>query len=360
MNRSYLIATLILAAAIAWVVSGQVTAPASSSATGAAVPGAGTPSPAAALPPLVRVATLSAQPMVDAVVLQGRTQAARRVNLKAEIRGRVEEVPIPYGRPVRAGDVIARFAVEHREADRTQAEALLLQRQVEYDAARVLAAKGFNSEITLAQARTAYEAAQATLRRAVVELENTVIRAPFDGVLDRRPVEVGDFLDINREVATVVELDPLRVVGAVAERAVARLHRGLRGTVRTADGQEREGVVRYVSASADPATRTFAVEVEIPNPEPRLHDGLTAQIRLPLETRPAHRVSPALLTLADDGAIGVKRVDSENRVHFQPVELLGQAADGVWIGGLPPEVTVITVGQDFVSEGQEVRIASGS
>lgn len=358
MNRSYLIATLIMAAAIAWVASGQVTAPASS-ASGTGTPASASAPLPSALPPLVRVATLTAQPMADAVVLQGRTQAARRVNLKAEIRGRVEEVPIPYGRPVKAGDVIVRFAVEHRDADRIQAEALLLQRQVEYDAARALAAKGFNSEITLAQAKTAYEAAQATLRRAVVELENTVIRAPFDGILDRRPVEIGDFLDINREVATVVELDPLRVTGAVAERAVARLHPGLRGTVRTADGQEREGFVRYVSASADPATRTFTVEVEIPNPAPRLQDGLTAQIRLPLATRLAHRVSPALLTLADDGTIGVKRVDTENRVHFQPVELLGQAADGIWIGGLPPEVTVITVGQDFVTDGQDVRTASG-
>jgi multidrug efflux system membrane fusion protein len=65
-------------------------------------------------------------------------------------------------------------------------------------------------------------------------------------------------------------------------------------------------------------------------------------------------MSPAALTLDDAGVIGVKTVDEKSLVHFYPVELVADGADGIWVGGLPREITIITVGQEFVLPGQTV------
>lgn len=354
MNRTYVTAGIILLAAVTWIASGRFKA---DDASSPAAPMAGDQPPTAApaaVVPQVRVARLTAEPMVNDVVLQGRTAASRIVELKNEVRGRVDAVLVDRGARIKEGEPLIRLAVEERQHALEQARTLLAQRQIEFDAAVKLTSKGFNSEIELAQARANLEAARAGQRRAELELAHTLIKAPFPGVLNLRPVEVGDYLDVGKPVATIVDLNPVKVVGFVTERHVGQIRIGGVGHARIIGDIEREGRISYVSASADPVTRTFRVELEIPNPDLRVVDGLTAQIRLPLEQRLALRVSPAVLSLADDGAIGVKLVDESNRVRFRPVEILGKADNGVWLGGLPDPVTLITVGQEFVVPGQEV------
>lgn len=354
MNSSYLTAAIITLAAIAWIASGQFgTASTSAPPT---TPAASSPetSPKTGPETRVQVVMRTAEPMVQELVLQGRTSAARSVELRNQVRGRIEEVLAEKGQPLRAGDPIVRLAAEGRHEALEQARTLLEQRRIEYEAARQLAARGFNSEIAHAQAHSAFDAARTTLRLAEIDLDHTIIRAPFDGVLDRRMVEVGDFLDTGKPVAVVVELNPLKAVGFVSERHVATLRLGAAGWIRPLAQEPRSGHIRYIAASADPVTRTFQVELEIPNPDLRLADGLTAQLRLPVAERRAHHLSPAMLTLADDGRVGVKLVDTTQRVRFVPVEVIARAEDGVWIAGLPDTVTVITVGQEFVIDGQHV------
>ena len=199
------------------------------------------------------------------------------------------------------------------------------------------------------------DAANAAVLAAKIDIGHTYIRAPFDGVLDKRVVELGDFLDIGDHVATIVDLDPCLVVGQVSERELGKLAVGARGTARLVTGQSVEGTIRYIASVADPETRTFRVELEIPNPERHIPDGVTAELRLPIEKVRAHRVSPAVLTLADDGTVGVKAVDALNVVHFHPVEIIRDTVDGVWLGGLPEKLTLITVGQEYVHDGMRVH-----
>lgn len=361
MNRSLAFAGIVTVAAVAWVLSGQVSAPGSApgSTPGSKDNPAASPptAPERPEPPpqAVRIVRLAARPMVSEAVLHGRTEAWRAVELRAEVRGRVEEVPVERGATVAAGQVLVRLAVNERRAQLEQAKALLAQRRIEFDAARVLRQRGHNSEIDLASARTQFDSAEAAVRKAEVELANTEIRAPFDGVLDKRPVELGDFLDIGNPIATVVDLDPIRAVGFATERTVADLRPGGTGKVRIIGGEEVEGRIAYVAATADAATRTFRVELEVPNPHRRVVAGLTAQLRLPLARKVAHFVPPSALSLADDGSIGVKVVDGDDRVRFLPVEIVGTAPDGVWLGGLPEEIRLITVGHEYVGAGNRVK-----
>ena len=355
MNRSLAIAAAITLAATAWVLSGQF------GGSGAAPPVDKAPKKAAEEPvQAVRVSTMTARPMTSEVILQGRTEAWRAVDLRAEVRGRVDEVLVERGAAVTAGTPLVRLAVNDRRAQLDQAKALTAQRQIEFEAARTLNQRGHAADVQLAQARANLDAAHAMARKAEVDLANTEIKAPFEGVLDKRPVNLGDFLDVGNPVATVVDLDPLRIVGFASERNIPELRVGDKGFARIVGLPEVEGRIAYIAATADTATRTFRVELEIPNPLEgdrghRIASGLTAQLRLPVATKVAHFVAPSSLSLADDGSIGVKIVDAEERARFMPVEIVGTAADGVWLGGLPERITLITVGHEYVGSGTKVK-----
>lgn len=303
----------------------------------------------------VRVADMTAEPMTREIVVNGRSVANRSVTLRSEIRGLVEEVVAGRGARLGAGDPIVRIAVEARKAELEEARANLSLRRIEFEAAQKLADRGFNSEVRRAEARAQLEAAQALLRQAELRMEKTTVVAPFEGILDARPTEVGDLLDVNDVVATIVDLDPIRFVAFVTERNVAELRIGGSARVRTFNGASLDGQVTFIAAQAEEAARTFRVEVEAPNPENRIVAGLTAALTLPVAEQKAHKVSPAVLTLDDRGTIGVKTLTPEDMVTFTPVDILGSGPDGVWIGGLPDRVRLVVVGQEFIVAGQRVR-----
>ena len=83
-------------------------------------------------------------------------------------------------------------------------------------------------------------------------------------------------------------------------------------------------------------------------------DGMTADIDLPLQDVMAYRISPAILSLSDEGHVGVKSVNAADEIVFHPVSIVGDDQEGVWIVGLPDRLRLVTVGQDFVSPGQKV------
>jgi multidrug efflux system membrane fusion protein len=347
---SHLIAAGIALALAGWLVSGHIGAERASS----------DPSPAlatdAAVPvPTVRVRELSAEPIQREIVVNGKTAPARAVTVRAETDGQVDEIGAARGAPVAGGEVLIRLDPRERRAMVQEAEAALAMREIEYKAAQKLGAKGFQAETKVAEARANLESAQAALARARVELDHTEIRAPFAGVLDERPVEIGDFVDVGDPAATVIEQDPFLVTAEVAESEVGRLAVGMPGRARLVTGQVVEGRIRYIAARSDPATRTFSVELEVPNPSGRFAAGISAELRIGFERTLAHRVPASLLALNDAGVLGVKAIDGNEQVVFYPADVVRAQADAVWLAGLPEQVRVITVGQGFVRAGDRVR-----
>jgi membrane fusion protein, multidrug efflux system len=173
--------------------------------------------------------------------------------------------------------------------------------------------------------------------------------------VEKRAAEIGNFLNVGDPVATVVDFDPILVIGQVTERDVPRVKVGMTGTARLITGDVLQGKIRFIGATADEQTRTFRVELEVPNPDKHIIQGLSTELRLPVADLPAHLVSPAILTLADNGDIGVKTLNAENIVEFHPVTIVADGPDGIWLAGLPEKVTFITVGQEFVQPGQKVQ-----
>lgn len=300
--------------------------------------------------------TVAASPRPAELRLRGRTETIRAVTVRAETGGRVVEAPILEGSPVSAGDVVCRLDVDARGAAVDQAEADLRARQLEYDAAAELMARGHRSSNQVAAMEAGRDAARAQLRAAREELANIELRVPFDGYFDGRDAEIGDFLRTGDPCGTVLQLDPILVIAEVAERDIMALEPGMPGSARLLSGQQVDGVIRFVERRANPATRTFRVELEVPNPDGAIRSGITAEIRLNLPLEPAHRVPASILALNSDGDLGVRIIENGDTVRFLPIELLSDDGEQVWVSGLPETAQIIVVGQDFVSDGTRVEV----
>ncbi|HCP01428.1 MAG: efflux transporter periplasmic adaptor subunit [Alphaproteobacteria bacterium] len=351
MRRSIITALILTAIGSAWIASGQfnkeqiTSSPVSDSIT----------KPLQRAMTQVRVVDLEAVMHVERVDLTGRTEASRKVQLRAETRGLVRELIRERGEKLEKGSPVARLRVDDRAAKLAEAQATLRQRQIEYDASDTLKKKGFRSETDAAAAKARLDAARAVVERMEIEIDRTTLRAPFDGTIVSGHVELGDYVQVGDIVATVVDLDPILVIGNVSEWEVNRLHEGMSGTVRLIDGSEHNGIIHFIALVAEAATRTYRVELEIPNPGGTIRDGITAEMMIPVTEGVAHFVSASTLTLNDNGVVGVKTLTPENIVTFKPVNIIADKPDGIWIGGLPPNIRLITVGQEFVLDGEQVQ-----
>lgn len=350
-RKSYLIALGFLIAIGAWLASGQFQA----TSAPAGVKQSDTHGLDNTEPLSVQVRAMEAQSVSREIVVSGRTEAGRTVALRAETAGRVVAIYVKRGMPVKKGVIIAELDMADRQATLREARAAASQRRVQYEAAQQLFDRKLMSTVAVAESRANLEAALAAVKRIEVEIARTKIRAPFDGILDERPIEIGDYVRAGDIVARVLDPDPMIVVGDVAQQDIAYLRRGTEGAARLVTGRKLPGKLRYVSSQADQATRTFRVELEVPNPDNQLVAGMTSEIRIPTNQVKAHYLSPALLSLGESGVVGVKAVNTDNIVEFHRVEIVRAGAEGVWVTGLPQDVRVITVGQGFVRPGDQVQ-----
>jgi multidrug efflux system membrane fusion protein len=303
----------------------------------------------------VRVRTQSAEEIMRTIVVNGKTAPARIVDLAAETDGRIEFVGVQRGASVRRGEVIVRLDERDRRARLAQAEATVKQRQVEYEGRKELMTESYVSEAQLQEAIAQLEAAKTELTRAKLDLDYMSIRAPFDGALQSRHVEEGDFVSRGDPIARFVDNRTIIVSANVSEFDAGYVITGQTAQARLATGETVHGKIRYVAPVADEATRTFEVELEIDNSDGQLRAGGTAELRIPAEHVLAHRVSPSLLTLDDAGNVGLKIINDSGEVEFVVADVALSTNEGIWIVGLPETATIITVGHGFVAPGSMVN-----
>lgn len=360
------------------------------------------------------VARRSVSTTIDsAVFLRGQTEAARQVDVRAETSSTVVSEPLRKGTFVEAGDILceldpgtrpaslaetrarlteatankaeAESRVPEAEARVIEADAMLAEAMVNENAAARLSQDGFASETRVKNAQAAVasskaavqsakaglaassagidaadaaiESAAAAVAAAQKEVERLTIKAPFSGLLESDTAELGSLLQPGSLCGTVLQLDPIKLVAFVAETEVSRIKVGASAGARLAvGGQELVGNVSFLSRSADENTRTFRVEIEVPNPDRRVGDGQTVEILIASDGAAAHLLPASALTLNDDGALGLRLVDDEDTVRFQPVSLMRDTVDGVWLTGLPDTVDVIVLGQEYVTDGVKVAV----
>jgi multidrug efflux system membrane fusion protein len=350
-NKSYVIAALLTLGIAAWVLGGYAMKSA----------GKETPDePAVAktvAPVTVSVRTQEAKPVEQFIVAQGQAEPNRTVTIRAETKGQIAEILADEGASVAAGDVIVRLEADDRKAMLLRAEARVREQQSAFEASESLGKKGYQTQRQADQIFSSLQTAKAELEEARIELERIDIKAPFEGVVLSSPMELGAYVDVNGEVATIVDNDPLVVSVRIPQQDVSSLKLGQPANVTFATGQQRDGKIRYIAARADEDTRTFRVEVELPNPNGEIPSGISAEAKVPTGAVMAHFVSPAALSLNDEGKLGIKTVDEHNKVTFHTASIVLSDVDGAWITGLPPQARIITLGHGFVQIGEEVEVA---
>jgi membrane fusion protein, multidrug efflux system len=297
---------------------------------------------------VVAVRQSQAQPVERILVLQGDMQPDQVVLVRAETGGQIEQWHVRLGAAVKPGELLAQLELGERRSQLRQAQARLNVAEQQLSATRQLVKEGFESEIQLETVRAEMEAAQADLAAIQEEIDRTRIRAPIPGRVDQRIAERGDYVATGGEVARIVNNNPLRAIVQVPQHHIGRVAVGQPARVQVLRHGSVAGAVTFVSTLADPATRTFRIEVEVPNPDQLLPAGTSVEVEIPTETVLAHRVSPAIIGLDDQGRVGVKTVNGEGRVAFHVIEVVRAEREGIWIAGLPAQADIITVGQGFV------------
>ena len=367
----------------------------------------------ATIKPLIKVVAQhsSAQAIKSAVVLRGQTEAARQVEVRSETSATVISPPLPSGTFIEAGQLLckldpgtrgalfaeaksrlaeansrlseAKSRIPESRARVIEARARLDEANVNQNAAVKLSEDGFatdtrvkGADAAVAAAEASVEAAKSGLSAATSgilsaeagiesamagiaaaekELSRLEITAPFKGLLEAKTAELGSLLQPGSLCATIIQLDPIKLVAFVPETEVNRIEMGAPAGGRlAAGGDEIRGVVTFLSHAADPTTRTFRVEIEVPNPDLTIRDGQTAEILIGASGTTAHLLPQSALTLNNDGALGLRVINAEGVVRFQTVQLLRDTVDGVWLTGLPEKLDVIVVGQEYVTAGVKV------
>ena len=344
--------------------------------------------------PIKVIAVKSVAREIDtAVILRGQTKAARSVDVRAETSGQVISDPLRKGaliekdqllceldpgtRLAMLADAQARLAeakarVPETEARLDEAQSRLEEAKINFNAAEKLAKEGYATETRLAStqaavrsaesgvaaARAGFEAtsagiqsAEASVAAAAKEIDRLVLRAPFSGLFETDTAEIGSLLQPGAVCGTVIQLDPIKIVGFVSETELPRVEMGAPARAALISGQTVEGQFTFISRSADQLTRTFAVEIDVPNPDLVISDGQTAEIEIGARGLKAHLLPQSALTLNDEGALGIRAIEADNSAMFHEVTLLRDTAQGVWLAGLPEETNVILVGQEYVQDG---------
>ena len=304
----------------------------------------------------VRTVALTAKQQALEVVIRGRTEAKRLVEVKAETGGRVISVPVEKGQRVKAGQLLCELDENGRRAQLAQAKANFEKARIDYQGAQQLLAKKLISASGLAGSKAQLEAAQAQLRAMELELAHLQLRAPFDGFVESRPANIGDLFDRGSICASVMDERVILASGYASEREMQQLQLGQTVNVQLANGQQVQGTLSFISRLADTATRTYRIEAEINNREHQLPDGITAQIKIPMQQVLAHLITPSVLALDDKGNIGVRIVNSNNIVEFHLVHIARETQEGIWVTGLPENIHLITVGQELVADGDTVIV----
>jgi multidrug efflux system membrane fusion protein len=307
--------------------------------------------------PLVKVTVkhITADEVIREISLYGRTEPDRIATLRSEVKALVKEVYVQEGERVIKGQKIISLEKSDVLSRLQSAKATLKQREVELTGAQSLKEQGFQSQTALAQATANLEMAKADVVSFELAVFKSQIIAPFEGIINERFVEVGDFLKEGDDIAILVDLDPLVITANVTEVNVQALKTQQQATGRMVSGEVLQGKIRYISSISELGTNTFKIEVEVPNPNYTQMAGMSTELALPLETTWAMRISPAVMSLDEQGNLGVKTVVDEH-VKFVPIDIVKSDSQGVWLSGMGQQADVIILGHGFVRDGDKVEV----
>ena len=291
-----------------------------------------------------------------AILISGVTDADKRSVLAARTSGVILSLPIAEGADIAAGEAVMTIEGPELAAGVETAKAALTQRKQELDVAEKLYRSGNTAELQLIGQRAALAAAEAALSQAEAAADRLALYAPFAGVIDSVDVELGEWVQTGTPIATLLALDPIIVRAEVSEVDVGYVEVGDKVEVELVSGAMAEGTVRHLSRVATGNTRTYPVEVVLPNPDHQIPAGMTAELKLFAAPVKTVTVPRSVITLSDEGELGLRVLDADNVAHFASVELIDDTPAGLVLAGVDAGTRIIVAGQDLVRDGEKVNV----
>ena len=347
-----------------------------------------------------------AEEINDSIILQGQTIHNRTIDVKSETTGNIISKKFKRGKIVNANELLVKISIENREEllnssikelEKINKEILINEKkrnnsnlrtreqiklfEIEYESAKQLIDKGLSSKSKLSLAsfnltnaksnlidiELNYQSQLANLesqtanikskiKNIKIDIDNTKISSPFAGIINNSYVEIGDYVQPGYVMFSVVDLNPIKIQGYLSESDINKVKIGTKAIVNNSNSIKKIGEITFISPTAETATRTFEFTIEANNDDLLFKSGITASIAIKGNNILAHKIPPSILTLQDDGTVGIKAVDENNKVVFYPIKKEIDTIDGMWVSGLPNEVRIIITGQEYITVGQVVEI----
>ena len=304
----------------------------------------------------VNVEKLTAKDIIADILIYGHTEASEKINLKIRTSGIVKTINKKKGQYAKKGDAILTLAMEDRMAKLRAAQATKDKAEMEFNTAKTLLAQDLISRVDFVSSEASYKSARANLDQIILDIEHTVLRAPFDGFVNELSIEEGSYVKSGEDVGIFLNLNPIKIKAELPEKYITRVKKGVVANAILSSKQKIDAMLVYIGTIANSSTRTFSIELQANNKGDKIVEGLTAEINLPLDTVSAIKLSASsCLTFGDNGEVGVKIIDENNVVQFYPVEIIREEKDGLWVSGLPKHSNVIVAGAEFVKVGEKVE-----
>jgi len=260
----------------------------------------------------VEVLESTAQIISDSIDFSSTTEAHRRIEIKSEVMTTVEKVLVKAGKSIKKGEHIIKLE--------------------EFDTNQELYELDLLSEN---------------------EYKKIALFAPFDGILLDGHKIGGELVMPGEKVYEIIDLSKLKIFGYINENEILNISVDNEVDV-TILGESVNGKIDYISPFSDPNTKTFEIVVNVDNRNLKFKDGLSSMISIKKGEVLAHKISPSILSLGDDGELGVKVIDEGNKVLFKKINIIEDTSDFMLVTGLDQKEQLIIVGQQYVSNGEEV------
>ena len=340
----------------------------------------------------------------QSIELQGQTTHNKKIDVKSETTGNITNINFKRGDKVTKGDELIRISIENRkellnsakkDLERlnkelglneknkvnrlSQNKELIKLYEIEFASAKQLIDKGLSSKsklslasFNLANARSDQEDiminfqsqqssieaqianVKSQLKNIELDISNTYINSPFSVIISEKIVEESEYITPGNPMFTIINLNPIKIQGYLSEFDVNKVNLGTKAIIENTNGIKKEGIISFISPSAETSTRTFEITIEADNSDLSFRSGITTKITIAGSELKAHKIPPSILTLLDDGTVGVKAVDEENIVVFFPTTSVKDTIDGIWVSGLPDKVNLIVTGQEYVAVGESI------
>jgi len=285
-------------------------------------------------------------------------EAERQVDILAKVSGQVIKLPAEEGMRVKEGDLLAKLDEAELRIDFMQTRASMETDKAMLERAQNMLEKNLIAEENYETTRLQYESSKAAHEAARLQLEYTSIRAPFNGVVTARNIELGQRVNVNQSLFIIADFNPLRAKIYVPEKDIGRIFegQGAKITIEAEPGLEFSGEVKMVSPVVDPSSGTSKVTIDIEDDKGKLKPGMFASVFITTDTHINALIiqKKALIIESDRDQVYIYKDAKAHKVNLQVGFTSGENVEV--LSGLQEGDLVVIAGQDGLREGLPIRI----